>query len=164
MENFIPISKTTGPVILVLFPLILQRFYRGEQLIFLTFRFTLGKSCFFGLVDALVSALSFLFDIKQAIGYCAEECLHLRFLDGFLAFSAFGYTAKTLIVVIDEIGRVRDLLYSHRALPPSVLKTICRDCLPLPAARRVEAVFWSSCADKTALLSYISALNRLRSL
>ena len=24
----------------------------------------------------------------------------------------------------------------------------------VPAARRVEAVFWSSCADKTALLSY----------
>jgi hypothetical protein len=34
----------------------------------------------------------------------------------------------------------------------------------VPAARRVEAVFWSSCADKTALLDYISALNKLRSL
>lgn len=64
MENFIPISKTTGPVILVLFPLILQRFYRGEQLIFLTFRFTLGKSCFFGFFDALVSALSLFLDVE----------------------------------------------------------------------------------------------------
>ena len=64
MENFIPISKTTGPVILVLFPLILQRFYRGEQLIFLTFRFAFGKSCFFGFFDALVSALSLFLDVE----------------------------------------------------------------------------------------------------
>ena len=64
MENFIPISKTTGPVRLVLFPLILQCFYRGEQLIFLTFRFALGKSCFFGFFDALVSVLSFLLNAE----------------------------------------------------------------------------------------------------
>lgn len=77
MENFIPISKTTGPVILVLFPLILQRFYRGEQLIFSAFRFAFSKSRFLSFVNALVSVLSFLFDIKQAIGYCIKKLLHL---------------------------------------------------------------------------------------
>lgn len=76
----------------------------GGELILFAFRFTLGKSSFLSFVNALVSALSLLFDIKQAIGYCAEERLHLRFRNRFFAVFVFGYTEKALIVVMDEIG------------------------------------------------------------
>jgi hypothetical protein len=44
--------------------LFLQLLDCGEQLIFSTFRFTLGKSCFFGFFDALVSALSLFLDVE----------------------------------------------------------------------------------------------------
>lgn len=79
-------------------------------------------SCFFSFANTLVSALPFLFNVEQAIGYCVKKLLHLGFRDGFLAFFAFGYTAITVIVVMDEIGRVRNLLYSHSDILPSVLK------------------------------------------
>lgn len=39
-----------------------------------------------------------------------------------LLLFAFGYTTITVIVVMDEIGRVRNLLYSHSDILPSVLK------------------------------------------
>lgn len=56
---------------------------------------------------------------------------------------------------MDEIGRVRNLLYSHNDILPSVLKDDSPGVFPVArCSPRGGCLFLSSCADKTALLSY----------